>query len=195
MYKKSPVRSPLRDVLKTKCHERMKANRDNVVGRLRNIQVEGREMVEQEIRDMVRDEAAAWRGGRKCLSFGYSSEDIEDALKDVEDIENELLAEIYGIDFNYEDDLLGLQTRVVCPMCQEDRLEDRQASGMIRCKGRRCGMALVCVGGLDMFQGDLDLVVEKHGEHCGEVLQFEKGENCLLAVCYTCDFCHTLGGF
>jgi hypothetical protein len=36
-------------------------------------------------------------------------------------------------------------------------------------------------------------VVERHGEHCGEVLQFEKGENCLLAVCYTCDFCHTLG--
>ena len=54
MYKKSPVRSPLRDVLKTKCQERMKANRDNVVGRMRNIQVEGREMVEQEIREMVR---------------------------------------------------------------------------------------------------------------------------------------------
>ena len=54
MYKKSPVRSPLRDVLKTKCQERMKANRDNVVGRMRNIQVEGREMVENEIREMVR---------------------------------------------------------------------------------------------------------------------------------------------
>ena len=54
MYKKSPVRSPLRDVLKTKCQARMKANRDNMVGRMRNIQVEGREMVEQEIREMVR---------------------------------------------------------------------------------------------------------------------------------------------
>ena len=129
------------------------------------------------------------------MSFGYSSEDIEDALKDVEEIENELLAEIYGIDFNYEDDLLGLQKNVVCPMCQEDRLEDRQASGMIRCRGKKCGMALVCVGGLDMFQGDLDLVVEKHGENCEVLLQFEKGDNCLLAICYNCDFCHTLGGF
>ena len=77
-------------------------------------------------------------GGRRCLSFGYSSEDIEVALKDVEDIENELLAEIYGIDFNYEDDLFGMQKNVVCPMCQVDRLEDRLASGMIRCRGKIC---------------------------------------------------------
>jgi hypothetical protein len=49
--------------------------------------------------------------------------------------------------------------------------------------------------GPDMFQEDLALVVEKHGENCGEVLQFEKGENCLLRICYACDFCHTLGGF
>ena len=54
MYKKSPVRSPLRDVLKSKCQERMKANRDNVVGRLRNIKVDGRELVEQEVRQMVK---------------------------------------------------------------------------------------------------------------------------------------------
>ena len=54
MYKKSPARSPLRDVLKSKCQERMKANRDNVVGRLRNIKVDGRELVEQEVRQMVK---------------------------------------------------------------------------------------------------------------------------------------------
>ena len=54
MYKKSPVRSPLRDVLKSKCQERMKANRDNVVGRMRNIQMEGRELVEHEVREMVK---------------------------------------------------------------------------------------------------------------------------------------------
>ena len=32
----------------------MKANRDNVVGRLRNIKVDGRELVEQEVREMVK---------------------------------------------------------------------------------------------------------------------------------------------
>ena len=195
MYKRSPVRSPLRDVLKSKFQERMKAQRDNVVGRRRNIQVEGREMVEQEVRKMVKDEVAAWRGGRRCLSFGYSSGDIEEALRDVEDIENELLAEIYGIDFNYEDNLLAMQRNVVCPMCQVDRMEDRQASGMIRCRGKTCGLAIICVGGLDTFQGDLDLVVERHGENCRELLQFEKGDNCLLANCYNCDFCQALGGF
>ena len=173
----------------------MKANRDNVVGRLRNIKVDGRELVEQEVREMVKDEVAAWRGGRRCLSFGYTSEDVEEALKDVDEIENELLAEIYGIDFNYEDDLLAMQKNVVCPMCQVDKMEDRPASGMVRCKGKTCGLDLICVGGLDMFQGDLDLVVDRHGENCNELLQFEKGDNCLLANCYTCDFCQALGGF
>ena len=129
------------------------------------------------------------------MSFGYSSEDVEEALKDVDDIENELLAEIYGIDFNYEDNLLAVQRNVVCPLCQTERMEDRPASGMVRCKGRTCGLALICVGGLDMFQGDLDLVVDSHGENCSESLQFEKGDNCLLANCYTCDFCQSLGGF
>merc|ERR1739842_223769 len=121
MYKKSPVRSPLRDVLKSKCQERMKANRENVVGRLRNIKVEGREIVEQEVREMVKDEVAAWRGGRRCLSFGYTSQDIEE----------ELLAEIYGIDFNYEDNLLAVQKNVVCPMGQVQG-EDLWASSHLR---------------------------------------------------------------
>ena len=120
---------------------------------------------------------------------------MDDALKDIDDIENELLAEIYGIDFNYEDDLLGLQYNVVCPLCQESKMEDRPASRMIRCKRRDCGMAIVCIGGLTTFQADLDVVVEKHGENCDQALQFDKGDNCLLALCYKCDFCHTLGGF
>ena len=55
MYKKSPVRSPLREVLKSRCQERMKANRANVVGRMRNIKAEDeRDIVEREIRELVR---------------------------------------------------------------------------------------------------------------------------------------------
>jgi len=195
MYKKSPLRSPLREVLKNQCRERMKSNRDNVVGRMRNIQMEDKDMLENEIRLVVKDELAAWRGGRKCLSFGYSSEDIDDALKDVEDIENELLVELFGIDFNYEDELLSIQSSVLCPLCQESKMEDRQASGMIRCRSKRCGISLLCIGGLDTFQKDLEMVVDRHSEYCAEVLQFDQGQNCLLAVCYACDFCHTLGGF
>ena len=91
----------------------------------------------------------------------------------MDDIENELLAEIYGIDFNYEDNLLSVHKNVVCPTCQAERMEDRPASGMVRCKGRNCGLAPICVGGLDMFKGDLDLVVDRHGENCSELLQFE----------------------
>eukprot|EP00092_Neocalanus_flemingeri_P031066 GFUD01033746.1.p1 GENE.GFUD01033746.1~~GFUD01033746.1.p1 ORF type:complete len:215 (+),score=71.33 GFUD01033746.1:61-705(+) len=194
MYKKSPVRSPLRQVLKSRCQERIRTNRDKVVSGMRDIQVEGRELVENTIREMVRDEVAAWRGGRKCLSFGYSNEDIEDALNEVEEIENELFGELYGVDCNYEENLLALQKHVVCPMCQVDKLEDG-AAGMVRCKGRQCGMELVCVGGLAVIQRELDMVVERHGEKCGEGVQFVKGENCLMVICSECDFCQALGGF
>ena len=54
MYKKSPLRSPLREVLKNQCRERMKSNRDNVVGRMRNIQMEDKDMLENEIRLVVK---------------------------------------------------------------------------------------------------------------------------------------------
>ena len=56
----------------------------------------------------------------------------------MEDIENELLAEVYGVDFNYEDALLSLEKRVVCPLCQVGGLEDG-APGMVRCIERKCG--------------------------------------------------------
>ena len=54
MYKKSPVRSPLREVLKSRCQERMRVNRDKVVSGMRDIKMEGRELVENTIREMVR---------------------------------------------------------------------------------------------------------------------------------------------
>ena len=43
----------------------MRAGRDSVLEGRRNIPVEGREVVEAAIRDLVREEAAAWRGGRR----------------------------------------------------------------------------------------------------------------------------------
>ena len=128
------------------------------------------------------------------MSFGYSSEDIEEALKDIEDIENELLAEIHGVDINDVEEFLSLQKHVVCPLCQVDRMELGKV-GMVRCRGRQCGLALVCVEGLDKIQEDLDMVVEKHGDNCNKEVQFSQGENCLLVICSECDFCQTLGGF
>ena len=35
MYKKSPVRSPLREVIKSRCQERMRADRDRIVSGVR----------------------------------------------------------------------------------------------------------------------------------------------------------------
>ena len=65
MYKKSPVRSPLRDVLKSRCQERMRVNRDKVVSGMRDIKMEGSELVESTIREMV----------RVCRGLSYSCHD------------------------------------------------------------------------------------------------------------------------
>ena len=81
LYKQSPAKTPLREVLKARwvlictpvatgscrCKERMRAGRDSVLEGRRNIPVEGREVVEAAIRDLVREEAAAWRGGRRYV--------------------------------------------------------------------------------------------------------------------------------
>ena len=64
------------------------------------------------------DELSSLRGGRRRLGFGFSSDDIENAIKEVEDIEAELLEEMYGVDINYADNMLNLETQIVCPVCQ-----------------------------------------------------------------------------
>ena len=77
----------------------MRADRERIISGVRNLgMTEGRGQVEAAIRTMVRDELSAIRGGRKKLGFGFSNEDIDEAVEEVEDIEAELLGEMYGIE-------------------------------------------------------------------------------------------------
>ncbi|XP_023347892.1 uncharacterized protein LOC111716645 isoform X2 [Eurytemora carolleeae] len=92
--KKSPMRSPFRDVLKQRCALRMRNSRDKLLNSLRGVQG-----VQQEIKDVLKDEAAAVRGGRRrILTLGISDQEAE-------------LIEVAGI-FS-ETDLA-----VVCPLCK-----------------------------------------------------------------------------
>ena len=63
--------TPLRDVLKARCKERMKAFGDSFLEGKIQIFVEAREEVEVEVacRKLVWEEAAGWREGRRCLFF------------------------------------------------------------------------------------------------------------------------------
>ena len=58
VYKKSPGRSPLREVLKSRCQERIKVNREKVINGLRDIKPEGKELVEQIIRQLTWKQAS-----------------------------------------------------------------------------------------------------------------------------------------
>ena len=149
MYKKSPVRSPLRQMIKSRCQERMKADRERIVSGVRKIDIEdGRALMESTIKMFVQDEMAALRGGRRRLGFGYSGEDIDEAMQELEDIETEILEDMYGVDLNYESVMSGLERSVVCPLCQAERLEERH--GLVRCRRAHCDLVLVCVGGLQV---------------------------------------------
>ena len=196
MYKKSPVRSPLRQMIKSRCQERMKADRDRIVSGVRKIHIEegeGRSFMEDTIKMFVEDEVRALRGGRRRLGFGYSEEDIDGAMQELEDIEVEILEDLYGVDLNYEGVMAGLERQVVCPLCQADRL--LEGPGVIKCRAIHCPLVVVCVGGLRELQAALDNVVESHANHCSRPLEFSTGDNCLLAICSYCDFCHSIGGF
>ena len=77
----------------------MRADRERLISGVRNMRVgEGRGEVEAAIRMMVRDELSTLRGGRKKLGFGFDDIDIDEAVEEVEDIEAELLEEMYGIE-------------------------------------------------------------------------------------------------
>ena len=75
------------------------------------------------------------RGGRKRLGFGFSSEDIDEAMKEVEDIEAEILHELYGVAVNYAEDMLRLEKQIVCPVCQQDKVEE-QGPSIVRCRNK-----------------------------------------------------------
>jgi len=195
MYKKSPVRSPLRDMIKKRCQNRMREDRDKMINGVRNLDMDdGRSVMERTIKMFVQDELSSLRGGRRRLGFGFSSDDIENAIKEVEDIEAELLEEMYGVDINYADNMLNLETQIVCPVCQVSRVEDSGPS-LVKCKGKNCGLVLVIVGGLATLQKELEALIESHSKHCPEELQFGKGDQCLVAMCDTCDHCSYIGGF
>ena len=51
LYKKSPVRSPLRQMIKSRCQERMKADRDRIVSGVRKIDLgDGRAYMENTVK-------------------------------------------------------------------------------------------------------------------------------------------------
>ena len=75
------------------------------------------------------------RGGRKRLGFGFSSEDIDEAMKEVEDIEAEILHELYGVAVNYAEDMLRLEKQIVCPVCQQDKVEE-QGPSIVKCRNK-----------------------------------------------------------
>lgn len=54
---------------------------------------------------------------------------------------------------------------------------------------------LIMVGGVAHLQTQLDTILDTHNSHCGQLLQFGKGDNCMICMCDTCDYCHYLGGF
>ena len=78
---------------------------------------------------------ASLRGGRRRLGFGISTEDIEDAMKDIEDVETELLEEMYGVDVNYAESMSVLECQMVCPVCQVSRMEET-GPALVRCRSQ-----------------------------------------------------------
>ena len=55
MYKKSPGKSPLREMIKSKCQSRMRADREKLINGVRNINMdEGKAFVENTSRMFVK---------------------------------------------------------------------------------------------------------------------------------------------
>ena len=96
----------------------MRAGREAVVGGHRNISLGGREKVEAAVRELVEEEAAAWRGSRRSLFLGsgYSSQEVEAALEELGQMEEELVAESLGV-APLEVEEPGLDG-LVCPLCK-----------------------------------------------------------------------------
>ena len=77
----------------------MRVDRDRLISGMRNLGMdEDRGQVEAAIKMMVRDELTALQRKRDKRIFGFSNQDIDQAVEEVEDIEAELFSEMYGIE-------------------------------------------------------------------------------------------------
>ena len=79
----------------------MRVDRDRLISGMRTLGMdEDRGQVEAAIKMMVRDELSALQ--RKRVKRIFADEDIDQAVEEVEDIEAELLSEMYGIEVRRE---------------------------------------------------------------------------------------------
>ena len=63
-------------------------------------------------------------------------------------------------------------------------------------QGQGCRIVIVAPRGLVGLEEDLEKVVEEHGLSCNLTLSFTTSmQECLLAICDSCDFLHSVGGF
>ena len=75
----------------------MRVDRDRLISGMRNLGMdEDRGQVEAAIKMMVRDELSALQ--RKRVKRIFADEDIDQAVEEGEDIEDELRSEMYGIE-------------------------------------------------------------------------------------------------
>eukprot|EP00088_Acartia_fossae_P022181 TRINITY_DN23447_c0_g1_i1.p1 TRINITY_DN23447_c0_g1~~TRINITY_DN23447_c0_g1_i1.p1 ORF type:complete len:230 (-),score=21.16 TRINITY_DN23447_c0_g1_i1:249-905(-) len=181
---KSPVRSPLREVLKLRCAEQMKNNRSKLLAGLRGIDDV------KALKEIVQSEAKRVRGRRRSLTFGISATEVDEALADLEAIEAELLEEYSGIMFDHQ---LG----VVCPLCKKLPLraipKDEAGLSNIVCGGS-CGTVLLISGGLEVTEKLFEELVNRHEKDCAGCLDWGRTEDgCLIVLCEDCDYCEISG--
>jgi hypothetical protein len=169
-----------------------------VVGGRRNLPGE-----EAALLELVRDEVTAWRGRRTL--FGFSDEDVEESLRDLAEMEAELVAEELGPG---EEDPALQAAGLVCPVCQSGGLAPSappphpkglkyslgldDARHHMQCGNPLCGLRVACPGGAAGLEAELEAAVEAHDAACSRTLLFAPGPDCLLALCDSCDFCHSL---
>jgi len=186
-YKKSPsqvAKSPLRDVLKARCRERIKTSRAKHLSGIRGIQeLEGR------IGGAVQQEAAIWRANTRTLSFGFTAEEVEAALAELEEIQAELFIEEHHGDENNGAEMLLEEG--LCPVCQVDKVKITGAN--ISCSGT-CSYNMDWTQGVAEWEEAIENKVNEHQYVCNARLGFVSLREGILAVCDYCDYCHTVVG-
>jgi len=191
LYKQSPARSPLRVMMKARCQERIRAGRDAVVGNRRNLgQVEVQMLMQEELQSL---------SNLSKRYMGFTKAEVDEALAGLEEMERELMEEweqaLLPDDEELEDELLGRQLALICPVCKHGRLW-LNSETQVMCQSKDCHLIVdVAMGGLETLGGQLEAAVDNHSRNCFQPLHFAPGpDGCLLACCDACQFFHAIGG-
>uniref|UniRef100_A0A224XP19 RPA-interacting protein C-terminal domain-containing protein n=1 Tax=Panstrongylus lignarius TaxID=156445 RepID=A0A224XP19_9HEMI len=189
LYKSRGTSPTFRDVLRDRCHLRIKARRGSLLEQFRDMK--SNVELRTTLSNMLHEEVEDLKSETVKIMEVEDYQPIIDVNREHQDDEDKWIIEEYEKVLAEEEALYNFEwdNEVICPLCEKAvlRLSD---NGSIKCK--KCIAEFPKVPSLMYFRDNITSVLTTHQEECDDIAQFalipDGSIVCLFLLCHTCGF-------